>query len=50
MNKEELQNLLTEKEDYLEKVRAEINAVAGQIVLLKKLIADFDKKKEPKKE
>lgn len=37
-SKEELEKLRQEKFDYLEKIKSELNAVAGQIVLLNELI------------
>lgn len=39
MDKQALQKMLSEKEDYLEKVKVELFGISGQIQLLKDLIS-----------
>lgn len=49
MDKKEIQELLSSKEEYIEKLKIELYHVSGQITLLKEMLEKLKTKKEPPK-
>jgi hypothetical protein len=50
MDKQTLTKMLKEKRDYIEKLRAEMTFVSGQVVLIEEMLKKLEEPKETPKE